>query len=60
MQTDNLGGERLGEMIMSLVLTEFNFRPQSEIQFVTMVMSDWRAMVSRCDMIVIRCHLRKE
>ena len=51
MQTDKLGGKRLREMIISLVLAEFNFRPRSEIQFVTMVMSDWRAMALACDLM---------
>ena len=40
MQTDKLGGKRLREMSMNLVLAGFNFRPQSESQFVTMLMSD--------------------
>ena len=34
------GGKRLREMSMNLVLAGFNFRPQSESQFVTMLMSD--------------------
>ena len=51
MNTDKLGGKRLREMIISLVLAEFTFRPQSEIQFETMVMSDWRAMASACNLM---------
>ena len=37
MQNDKLGGKRLWEMSMNLVLAGFNFRPQSESQFVTML-----------------------
>ena len=51
MHTDKLGGKHLRKMIINLVLAEFNFRPQSEIQFESMVMSDWRAMASACNLM---------
>ena len=51
MHTDKLGGKRLREMIINLVLAGFNFWPQSEIHFEAMVMSDWRAMASPCDLM---------